>query len=116
MIRLVCLVALLVWALPSDPTEQARLQATAARLVHNAMTYCDREPQTCAKASGYWAAFKDKAATGARMVMEIVHEARRPEPAPAFRLEPGGPRLPALDTLHEADRAPVWRQRPAGTL
>ncbi len=115
LIRSAFWLALLVALVPSDPQEQARMYQTASQALHNAQTFCDRNAVICTEAQGYWALFKDKAAIGARMAIDLANErmGARATPAatpslPAPRLEPA---LPAADTLRAVDREPAWRPK-----
>ena len=115
LIRSAVWLALLVAMVPSDPREQARMYQTASQALHDAQTFCDRNALLCAEAQSYWAVFKDKAAIGARMAIDLANERMGSRATPAAapplsapRLEPA---LPASDTLRSDDREAPWRPR-----
>lgn len=109
LIRSAFWLALIACLLPSDPREQAKLYQTASHALHQAATFCDRNPATCDKAQTYWGLFKDKLAVGARMATDLFNERMNGQPAqfPTAAMQP----QPASDTLLPTDRSPEWRNR-----
>jgi hypothetical protein len=125
LIRMAFWLGLLVWLLPTDEHQQARLYTTALATVERATTFCERNPQTCTLAAQLWATFLKKAEFGARMAVDLVSSGGRKDesaaPQPPARSEPIGtaphpkakaePKLPAANrgTLTPTDLAPAWR-------
>jgi hypothetical protein len=118
LIRVAFWVGLVVLLLPTDERQQARLYSTAATTVERAVTFCDRNAQTCAAAADLWATFLKKAEFGARIVVDLVGSGgRREEELAPVRPQPAStgyrpePRTPAADrgTLTPADLSPPWR-------
>ena len=107
LIRSAFWLALLVMILPSDPKEQARLYETASYGLHQAMTFCDRNPTICHEANEYWVAFQAKLAVGGRMLVDLANERMR---GASPQAGPGLPApTPAVDTLSTVDKQPPWR-------
>ena len=80
-------------------------------------TFCDRNPQTCARGSQYWAVFKQKLDFGTKLAYEIAAERLMGKPAPA--VEPATTSSTpakverAKGTLSPADLQPEWRGKTA---
>lgn len=72
----------LVMLLPSDERQQQWLIETASAKVHWAMTFCDRNPETCVKASEQWQHFLKKAEFGVALAGQLVHSWGEKEPEP----------------------------------
>jgi hypothetical protein len=115
LIRSAFWLAVVVMLLPSDPREQARLYQKASHALHHAATFCDRNGALCRQAEGHWTVFKDKLAIGARMAGDLIGE-RLAGGSPQVQLPSLPPRLPAIDTLAPADRAPAWNARTRAQL
>lgn len=110
--------------MPTDERRQAEMLSSAGTALNSALTYCDRNPEPCAKAQDGWAQFKRKAEFGfdlaSRMVRDAMasrqasrtatagHAPAEQVPAPASyipRLEPEAPH----GTLTPSDRSSEWR-------
>jgi hypothetical protein len=82
LLRLAFWLSLLVFLLPSDPQQQARLYATVAAVTQRAASFCDRNGQTCVVGAELWANFLRKAEFALRLVGDLVVGRPAPEPAP----------------------------------
>jgi hypothetical protein len=106
MLRLAFWLAVVVYLLPSDPQQQARLHAIVMSALGRVNTYCDSNDRTCGAGSELWASFVNKAQFGLRLVGDIVSGGggRRPPDEPRLqdrrwngRADPRRPRVPQED-------------------
>lgn len=108
--RLVFWLAIIVLLLPTDGQRQEQVIGTATAAFERAVTFCDRNPSTCAEASQLWATFVRKAEFGidlaARLIREHMSNGAPTGPvASQAGFEPGRER----GTLSSADMAPQWQ-------
>lgn len=82
LLRLAFWLAVLVFLLPSDPQQQARLYATAATALQRATTFCDRNVNTCAVGAAAWANFVRKAEFALRLVGDLLGAQQTPGALP----------------------------------
>ena len=98
--------------------------------MNDVTSFCDRNPETCARGKDAFAVFVQKAEFGARMLMDLVqNKARRcatEQPAPLQEMQSSDAAAfakPILfdmsaskDTLNPEDREEAWSgPEPAGT-
>jgi len=114
-LRLGVIAAVGVALLPSDSEQQEILYNRAALAAHWTMTFCDRNPQTCATTADVWDGFRKKAQFGARLAYDTVME----QLASAQEAESTGAQPPArtleTGTLKPSDLEPQWRGNPRRT-
>jgi hypothetical protein len=113
--RLAVIGAVGIALLPSDRDQQQRLYQRAATAANWAVTFCDRNAQTCQQASGFLAEFKKKAEFGAELAVDMIRTgdanaelttASIPESAPAGARTV---KAPLRNTLTVSDLKPEWR-------
>jgi hypothetical protein len=110
LLRLAFWLAVVVFLLPSDPQQQARLLAAATTAMERATTFCDRNAKACAVGGEVWANFLKKAEFGMRLLGDLLGGRPAPDAAPApqdkhgaAKADPSGSPLP-LETYR-----PPWR-------
>ena len=121
------LLAGLVMLMPTDARRQSELAGVAGTAVDRTVTFCERNPGSCAAGRELWDTFVRKAEFGlelasgvARDYMARGRDAERQTVPPAYqpprnppatetavRIEPASSR----GTLTRADVAPQWRGR-----
>ena len=121
------LVAGIVMLMPTDARRQSEIVGAAESAVDRTVTFCDRNPGSCAAGRELWDTFVRKAEFGLALTsgvardyitrgMESAHPTaplaykpprHPPVPEPAPRIEPASSR----DTLTRTDVAPHWRGR-----
>jgi hypothetical protein len=120
LLRLAFWLALLVFLLPTDAAQQARLTSFAGAALERLSTFCDRNTTSCEIGAAAWATFLRKAEFGLRLVGDLLGAGgrRAPEPSPeepppAYEKRPGkrlGQAPNADETLAEPDLyQPPWR-------
>jgi hypothetical protein len=72
MLRLAFWLAVLVFLLPTDPQQQARLHATATAALERVYTFCDRNARTCIVGAEVWTNFVRKAEFALRLVGDLI--------------------------------------------
>lgn len=72
LLRLAFWLTVVVFLLPSDPQQQARLRATVMSIMGRATTFCDRNDGPCAAGGEVWASFLRKAEFGMRLVGDLI--------------------------------------------
>lgn len=119
LIRTAFWLALVVLLLPTDPRAQSDLKSTVTQLAHRAMTFCERNQATCARANEAWGVFKTKLEFAGRLAGDVVseHLFGRSEPRPAPANAPGQPSAPqpARATLTPGDMSLPWRAPQPGS-
>ncbi len=80
MLRLAFWLAVLVFLLPSDPQQQARLHAIVMSALGRVSTYCDPNDRTCGAGGDLWVGFVKKAQFGLRLIGDMVGGGRTPPP------------------------------------
>jgi Family of unknown function (DUF5330) len=63
---------ILVLLVPTGEDQQNQIYGTAQATMNDVMTFCDRNPQTCATGQDAFAVLVQKAQYGAEMVMTLV--------------------------------------------
>ena len=107
--------SVVIMLLPTDQRRQTELASVTGQAVERTMTFCERNPGTCAAGQELWATFVRKAEFGIELAMNLAREqwskqASRPQQPAAsggpVRLEPVRPQQ---GSLTPADTAPQWR-------
>ncbi len=113
---------IIVLLLPTDERQRSEVYGTAQAAVNDVATFCDRNPETCARGKDAFGVFVQKAQFGARMLMDLINGRRRTRRGP--RRDPGRharfrDRRPcssrrvstsarSQDTLNPEDREEAW--------
>ncbi len=63
---------IIVLLLPTDERQRSEVYGTAQAAVNDVATFCDRNPETCARGKDAFAVFVQKAQFGARMLMDLI--------------------------------------------
>lgn len=121
---------IIVLLLPTDEQQRNEVYGTAQAAVHDVVTFCDRNPETCAKGKDAFAVFVQKAQFGARMLMDLIGGNQNAETMPSSEapplFEPANYETydtsaahgigASQDTLRPEDREDAWMgPDPAGT-
>lgn len=72
LIRTAFWLMIIVLLLPTDETQRNEVYGTAQAAVNDVATFCDRNPETCARGKDAFAVFVQKAQFGVRMLMDLV--------------------------------------------
>ena len=121
LIRIAFWLMIVVLLLPTDERQRSEVYGTAQAAVNDVATFCDRNPETCAKGKDAFGVFVQKAQFGARMLMGLINSRGEPGEVPAeapddtqgpetdsafepARLDLGAPR----DTLSPEDLEEAW--------
>ncbi len=128
LIRTAFWLMIIVLLLPTDDRQRSEVYGTAQAAVNDVASFCDRNPETCAKGKDAFAVFVQKAQFGARMLMDLIQNKTRSndeltpsETAPSSEtssmVEPTSFDLGASqDTLNPQDLEEAWSgPYPAGT-
>jgi hypothetical protein len=126
-IRTGLLLAVVVMLLPAEQKKQAELTQAASRTAEQTMTFCERNPNTCATGRDLWSLFLRKAEyaveLGAGLVRDQLMRGAAPD-APAARhagtagagathspqLEPvSASAQPQRRSAQQAEQPPRWR-------
>jgi len=123
LIRTAFWLTIIVLLLPTDEQQRSEVYGTAQAAVNDVATFCDRNPETCARGKDAFGVFVQKAEFGARMLMDLINgrtetgeqEGQGSEGRPLF--EPASFDMSASqDTLNPEDREEAWYgPDPAGT-
>jgi hypothetical protein len=114
---------IIVLLLPTDERQRSEVYGTAQAAVHDIATFCDRNPDTCAKGKDAFGVLVQKAQFGARMLIDLVNGTKSAGeteggtgtydptqnagtnfPFEPSRLAPDG----SQDTLNPDDRDDAW--------
>jgi Family of unknown function (DUF5330) len=119
---------IIVLLLPTDDKQRSEVYGTAQAAVNDVTGFCDRNPETCARAKDAFAIFVQKAEFGARMVMDLIQNkasggAEQPPAQEMPNSDAAAFAKPILfdmsaskDTLNPEDREEAWSgAEPAGT-
>src|SRR5262245_3687915 len=114
---------IIVLLLPTDERQRSEVYGTAQAAVHDLATFCDRNPETCAKGKDAFGVLVQKAQFGARMLIDLINGNKGagegesgaiiqdPEQSTGtdFPFEPSrfGPEG-SQDTLNPGDREDAW--------
>jgi hypothetical protein len=121
LIRMAFWLMIVVLLLPTDERQRSDVYGTAQAAVNDVATFCDRNPETCAKGKDAFGVFVQKAQFGARMLMDLINRSGEPGEVPAeapddtqgsetdsafepARFDLGEPQ----DTLSPEDREEAW--------
>lgn len=124
LIRIAVVSAAAIALLPSDRESQDKLYERAATATHWAVTFCDRNVETCEQGSELWTKFIAKAEFGARMALDIARDQSLETIASASNdngeppQQSTAPMSPAVlerrgGTLTPEDLKPAWRGKSA---
>ncbi|HBR25483.1 MAG TPA: hypothetical protein DD732_00335, partial [Rhizobiales bacterium] len=116
----------LILLLPTDDRQRSEVYGTAEAAVKDVTSFCDRNPETCAKGKDAFSVFMQKAQFGARMLMDFFNDetgSGGDASASLFDSEAATTAEPASfdmsgskDTLNPEDREEAWSgPDPAGT-
>ena len=129
LIRAAFWLMIIVLLLPTDAQQRSEVYGTAQAAVNDVSSFCDRNPETCARGKDAFAVFVQKAQFGARMLMDLIQNktsggAEEPTPlqemqgsdAAAFAKPVSFDMSASQDTLTPEDREEAWSgPEPAGT-
>jgi len=117
LIRTAFWLMIIVLLLPTDEQQRNEVYGTAQAAVHDVATFCDRNPETCAKGKDAFSVLVQKAQFGARMLMDLISGK---EESGGFGFEQPNSEMPPLfaparfdesasqDTLKPEDREEAW--------
>jgi hypothetical protein len=123
LIRTAFWLMIIVLLLPTDEKQRSEVYGTAQAAVNDVATFCDRNPETCARGKDAFGIFVQKAQFGARMLMDLINgrdeagdERSQSSEAP-YLFKPASYDVSASqDTLNPEDREEAWSgPAPAGT-
>ena len=126
LIRTAFWLMIIVLLLPTDEQQRSEVYGTAQAAVNDVATFCDRNPETCARGMDAFSVFVQKAQFGARMLMDLINgraetgEEESPSSEARSLFEPASFDASASqasqDTLNPEDREEAWSgPDPAGT-
>ena len=72
LIRTAFWLMIIVLLLPTDEKQRSEVYGTAQSAVNDVASFCDRNPETCARGKDAFAVFVQKAQFGARMLMDLI--------------------------------------------
>jgi Family of unknown function (DUF5330) len=64
---------IIVLLLPTDERQRSEVYGTAQAAVNDIATFCDRNPETCAKGKDAFGVLVQKAQFGARMLIDLIN-------------------------------------------
>ena len=73
LIRTAFWLMIIVLLLPTDEQQRSEVYGTAQSAVNDVATFCDRNPETCARGKDAFGVFVQKAEFGARMLMDLIN-------------------------------------------
>ena len=123
LIRAAFWLMIIVLLLPTDAQQRSEVYGTAQAAVNDVASFCDRNPETCARGKDAFAVFVQKAQFGARMLMDLIQnktgsgDAAMPVADTSSFVKPARFDMSASqDTLNPEDREEAWSgPDPAGT-
>lgn len=123
LIRAAFWLMIIVLLLPTDAQQRSEVYGTAQAAVNDVASFCDRNPETCARGKDAFAVFVQKAQFGARMLMDLIQnktgsgDAAMPVADTDSMVKPARFDMSASqDTLNPEDREEAWSgPDPAGT-
>jgi hypothetical protein len=106
---------IIVLLLPTDEQQRSEVYGTAQAAVHDVATFCDRNPETCARGKDAFGVLVQKAEFGARMLMDLINgkddtggvgqpDAEMPSLFAPARFDESA----SQDTLNPEDREEAW--------
>jgi hypothetical protein len=124
LIRTAFWLMIIVLLLPTDDKQRSEVYGTAQAAVNDVASFCDRNPETCARGKDAFGVFVQKAEFGARMLMDLINgrtetgekgihsSGTRAQLFDPARFDVSG----SKDTLNQEDREEAWSgPAPAGT-
>ena len=118
LIRTAFWLMIIVLLLPTDAQQRSEVYGTAQAAVNDVVTFCDRNPETCARGKDAFSVFVQKAQFGARMLMDLINgrtksgEEEAPSSETQLLFEPPSFDVSASpasqDTLNAEDREEAW--------
>jgi hypothetical protein len=126
LIRTAFWLMIIILLLPTDEQQRSEVLGTAQAAVNDVTSFCDRNPETCARGKDAFAVFVQKAQFGARLLMDFIQDrtgngenatASMPGSAADAAPEPASFDMSgSQDTLAPEDREEAWSgPDPAGT-
>ena len=123
LIRAAFWLMIIVLLLPTDAQQRSEVYGTAQAAVNDVASFCDRNPETCARGKDAFSVFVQKAQFGARMLMDLIQNKTGSGDAAMPVADTGSMVKPARfdmrasqDTLNPEDREEAWSgPDPAGT-
>ncbi|MGA7456263.1 MAG: DUF5330 domain-containing protein [Methyloceanibacter sp.] len=133
LIRAAFWLMIIVLLLPTDDKQRSEVYGTAQAAVNDVTSFCDRNPETCARGKDAFAVFVQKAEFGARMLMDLIQNKAGGGAAEPTSLQSPLPEMESSDaaafakpirfdmsasqdTLNPEDREEAWSgPEPAGT-
>jgi hypothetical protein len=73
LIRTAFWLTIILLLLPTDEQQRSEVYGTAQAAVHDVATFCDRNPETCARGKDAFGVLVQKAQYGARMLMDLIN-------------------------------------------
>lgn len=121
LIRAAFWLMIIVLLLPTDAQQRSEVYGTAQAAVNDVSSFCDRNPDTCARGKDAFAVFVQKAQFGARMLVDLIqNKASGGATEPAQLQDTENPDAAAFakpisfdmsasqDTLNPEDREEAW--------
>jgi uncharacterized protein DUF5330 len=121
LIRTAFWLMIIVLLLPTDAQQRSEVYGTAQAAVNDVATFCDRNPETCARGKDAFSVFVQKAQFGARMLMDLINgrtesgeeeapssEARSLFEPASFDVSASQAAHASQDTLNPEDREEAW--------
>lgn len=120
LIRTAFWLMIIVLLLPTDERQRSEVYGTAQAAVNDVATFCDRNPETCARGKDAFSVFVQKAQFGARMIMDLINNRTAPSGETAPAEDPRSSQMSSLveparfdtsdsqDTLNPEDREEAW--------
>lgn len=113
------MVGAVVALMPTDRSQQLHIADQASAAAKWTLTFCDRNAAVCAQAGELWGVFVKKAQFAGQLAVELINDARTPQPGPqsnapqpaALQEERIVVHPPRRGTLTPDDMKPNWRGR-----
>lgn len=128
LIRTAFWMMIIVLLLPTDERQRGEVYGTAQAAVSDIASFCDRNPETCARGKDAFGVFVQKAQFGARMIMDLINDRVEPSDEPTPGQDTRSSQASSVvertsfdisasrDTLNPEDREEAWSgPDPAGT-
>ena len=78
LIRTAFWLMIIVLLLPTDERQRSEVYGTAQATLNDVVTFCDRNPETCAKGMDAFGVLVQKAQFGARMLIDMINGRTEP--------------------------------------
>jgi len=129
LIRTAFWLMIIVLLLPTDDRQRSEVYGTAQAAVNDLATFCDRNPETCARGKDAFSVLVQKAEFGARMLMDLIQnrasgggsedategEDTNSSEASSMVAPASFDMSGSQDTLNPEDREEAWSGPDAGT-